>query len=597
MDNQNRTTYYYVNNQRVELIREPTIRVVKFKDPISREIPRLSSKAKTLLPNTSRTQYIPKYDLHIYKTTTTQADELTPEKLSSELSALRDLSETEENIEFISTAYRLAPESNDLLFTTKTFNVRFKPETTQEDIDNLVSRYNIKIIRMLPYAEKTYELETQEADGPNGPVAIGNIFMESGKCVWSKASFIKQLHLRNISRRRSSRKRDTRDTSYLQQQWHLEVTKTLDAWNITKGVQQITINVCDDGLDTSHPEFLGKIVGEYDFEYDIADCSHKSPSDAHGTSCAGVAAAKGIKAAGIAPNCSLMITRFPGRLNDTDEADMFFWAANNGADIISCSWGPEDRESPSAPPAPKVPLPDETREAINYCITRGRGGKGCCIVWAAGNGYGESVDDDGYASNPDVMAIGASTNPDRNGKEDKARYSDIGKAVFVCAASNGGTKAILTADRLTKTLGYNVYLSQLGGRPRHSPDPEGNYTDGFGGTSSATPLVAGIIGLMLSVNPDLTEKEVRAILMRTAEKIGDKNSYKPDSETGHSHSELYGYGRVNTLAAVKEAKKLAGPQATSVTSEIRTARNQNTMILSESLIRERDILKWLSENP
>jgi hypothetical protein len=56
---------------------------------------------------------------------------------------------------------------------------------------------------------------------------------------------------------------------------------------------------------------------------------------------------------------------------------------------------------------------------------------------------------------------------------------------------------------------------------------------------------------------------------------------------------------VNALAAVKEAKKLAGPQAmrTSVTREIRTAKNRNTMILSESLIRERDILKWLSENP
>jgi subtilisin family serine protease len=77
-------------------------------------------------------------------------------------------------------------------------------------------------------------------------------------------------------------------------------------------------------------------------------------------------------------------------------------------------------------------------------------------------------------------------------------------------------------------------------------NPEGNYTDGFGGTSSATPLVAGIIGLMLSINPDLTEKEVRAILMRTAEKIGDKNSYKPDPETGNSHSELYGYGRVKS---------------------------------------------------
>ena len=62
------------------------------------------------------------------------------------------------------------------------------------------------------------------------------------------------------------------------------------------------------------------------------------------------------------------------------------------------------------------------------------------IFGAAGNGYGEPVDDDGYASNPEVMAIAESTNPGRNGFEDKAGYSDIGKAVFLSAPSNGGVK-------------------------------------------------------------------------------------------------------------------------------------------------------------
>ena len=304
-------------------------------------------------------------------------------------------------------------------------------------------------------------MEAPEADGPNGPVALGNIFMESGKCLWSKASFVKRLHLRKTRMAKNK---------YLKQQWHLQITKTFDAWEITKGSDQIRINICDDGIDTSHPEFLGKIVAEYDFGSNVADGSHKSTEDAHGNSCAGVAAGKGINAAGRTPDCSLIVTRTPPQLNDSDEADMFFWAANNGADVISCSWGPEDRDGPSHPPSPKVPLPDETREAIRYCVTSGRQGKGCCVVWAAGNGYAESVDDDGYASNPDVMAVGASTNPNRNGREDKAPYSDIGKAIFICAPSNGGTKAILTADRLTPGLGYNVYLTEQMGGARDTPD-------------------------------------------------------------------------------------------------------------------------------
>jgi subtilisin family serine protease len=578
MDNDNNTTYYYTNNKRIKLIREPRIRVVKYKNNISKEIPRLSIEAKALLPDTARMLYIPKYNLHIYQTTD-KTDELKSQELFSKL---RSLPRTEENIDFVSLAYRLSPGSSDLLFTTKTFTARFKPEISKEDIDNLVSKNNVRIVRKLSYVENAYEMEAPDADGPNGPVALGNIFMETGSCLWAKASFIKQLHLRTS---------ELSESNFLKQQWHLDITKTFDAWNITKGDPQIKINICDDGVDISHPEFFGKIVAEYDFEDDIADGNHKSSIDGHGTCCAGVAAGRGIKAAGAAPECSLIITRFPGRLNDIDEAEMFVWAADNGADIISCSWGPEDGQGLI------VDLPDETREAIHYCITRGRQGKGCCIFWAAGNGNGESVDEDGYAANPDVMSIAASKNPDENGYEDRSPYSDIGKAVFLSAPSSGGRsdKAILSADRQAKDKGYNVHLTAMRGRPIHTPDQEGNYTDVFGGTSSATPLVAGIVGLILTMNPDLTEKEVRDILMRTAEKIGNKNTYKPDPVTGHLRSELFGYGRINALAAVSEARKLTEFQSTKVSERNNNKINNNygTPLLPERIIRQRDMLKWL----
>jgi len=74
----------------------------------------------------------------------------------------------------------------------------------------------------------------------------------------------------------------------------------------------------------------------------------------------------------------------------------------------------------------------------------------------------------------------------------------------------------------------------------------------FGGTSSACPGVAGVCALILSVNPDLTWKDVKEILKKTADKI-DKRNGNYDAK---GHSKWYGYGRVNAYKAVKLAKKM-----------------------------------------
>jgi len=76
----------------------------------------------------------------------------------------------------------------------------------------------------------------------------------------------------------------------------------------------------------------------------------------------------------------------------------------------------------------------------------------------------------------------------------------------------------------------------------------------FGGTSSSTPLVAGICALMLSVHPDLTAKQVKDILQKTADKIGSPSEYV------NGHSVKYGYGRVNADKAVAEALRLKDGQ-------------------------------------
>ena len=81
------------------------------------------------------------------------------------------------------------------------------------------------------------------------------------------------------------------------------------------------------------------------------------------------------------------------------------------------------------------------------------------------------------------------------------------------------------------------HVGRLPGTGRgHGAD--GLHTNAFGGTSSATPLAAGVAALILSANPNLPRGDVRKILQETADKIGPANAYKPNG-----HSDEYGYGR------------------------------------------------------
>jgi hypothetical protein len=90
----------------------------------------------------------------------------------------------------------------------------------------------------------------------------------------------------------------------------------------------------------------------------------------------------------------------------------------------------------------------------------------------------------------------------------------------------------------------------------------GDYTFTFGGTSSATPLAAGLAALILSVNENLTSAEVKQIMMETADKIDEA-----DGEYMTGHSPWYGHGRINALEALKRAKPVTGSEP-EVTLEI-----------------------------
>lgn len=430
------------------------------------------------------------------------------------------------------------------------------------------------------------------AEGSNQPlVATGEIFVvfESGVGEQEQVALIQTFHLELVERRSAHRvvlrvtaaspnplkvahalqelslvklaepDIDTPLTSYAEQfrpsdellvhQWHLNNegvvpdapyylkkgadARVLHAWQRmgNMGSSQIVVAVIDDGFDLSHPDLQDKVYKPFDLWSQSARLPQGDPRYVHGTPCASVAVAasngKGI--IGVAPHARFMPvngTSFSVRATE----QMFDYCVQQGADIISCSWGTTD---------PRFGLSPIKEEAIARAAREGRNGKGCIVLFAAGN---EGVDFvNFYAAHPDVIAVGACTSRDEH-----AYYSNRGRELSVVAPSNGDWP--ITAARASWDQGLpgesGSFKYWRDGRSR------GNDYKHFGGTSCATPLVAGICALMLSVNPDLTAAQVKGILQQTADKIGSAGSYI------NGHSRKYGYGRVNADRAVAEALRL-----------------------------------------
>lgn len=329
-----------------------------------------------------------------------------------------------------------------------------------------------------------------------------------------------QWHLRNTGR--------VVDSNYVTK-WGADA-KVVDAWARmgNMGSSNITIAVVDNGFDLSHPDLAGKVFKPYDFWNRSSQLYTGDSRFAHGTPCASLAlaASNGSGMVGVAPNAKFMPvsgTSFSWRTTE----EIFEYCVKNGADIISCSWGTID---------PANSLNSLKEQAITRAAKQGRNGKGCIVLFAVGNDDKDFVSY--YAAHPDVIAVAACTS-----KDEHARYSNRGRQVSICAPSNGDWPLI--AARASWDPGDTRYQ----GNQRYWADgrARGDRYMHFGGTSGATPIVAGICALMLSVNPDLSSREVKQILKDTADKVGSPSEYV------NGHSLRFGYGRVNADRAVAEA--------------------------------------------
>ena len=529
----------------IKLVESPDLVAIRTKDNQDLESMNVSRESREMLNDSTQVAAFPEAGITVRKMNA-------PNEL--EATSMRDQTRTalkkEEDIRFAGRVLQ-DEKSGEVMLYTENFFVKFKDAITETDCLALLEKYHLKIKDKLVFATNSYFVQAVEGTGLAVFEMAAQILQEKD---------VEFCHPEIVQERRFK--------SIHPLQWHLQKTviggKVIDqhvniekAWAISRG-KGITIAVVDDGVDMAHPEFEGRIVHPRDVTASSDNANPVEADDNHGTACAGMACAAGLEggASGTAPEANLMPIRLRSGLGSMAEANAFVWAAEHGADVISCSWGPTDGDwwNPNDPTHKRyTALPDSTRLAMDYALTKGRGGKGCVILFAAGNGN-EVTKNDGYASYPGVIAVSACND---TGK--RSVYSDYGKSI--CVSFPSGDYA-WKPFKHPAAISDGLRTTDRAQGPGYIPE---NYVNSFGGTSGACPGMAGVVGLMLAANPNLGPADVQNIIRQSCMAI-DTAEGEYDSD---KHSIYYGYGRINAGLAVENAQKGKQEAAISVEGTIK----------------------------
>jgi serine protease len=300
--------------------------------------------------------------------------------------------------------------------------------------------------------------------------------------------------------------------------------------NWTTGDPSVVIGIFDQGYEQNHPDLAAGNVGVGFDAY-----LNAPPSvvyGAHGTACAGIAGARqnnGLGVTGVAPNCGLVSIAHPLFFTPNFEAELadgFNWAWQNNVSVISNSWGWFG--------APAVVLDNAIQDALNL----GRGGLGTVVCFATHN-YDLPMITYPASAHPNVLSVGA--------------MSPCGerKSPTSCDGEFWGSNYGPDLDVVAPGVIVHTTDQQAGA----GYDPTDYYSH-FNGTSSATPHVAGLAGLLISMNTCLTREQVNNIIEKTARKVG---AYAYSSTLGRPNGEWnyeMGYGLIDIDAAMRMTREI-----------------------------------------
>ncbi|WP_042197529.1 S8 family peptidase [Paenibacillus camerounensis] len=274
-------------------------------------------------------------------------------------------------------------------------------------------------------------------------------------------------------------------------QWNLPAIETEQGWKLSKGSKEVIVAVVDTGVQAAHPDLQGQLLAGYN-----AISGGSAPDDdvGHGTHVTGIIGAIINNEEGVA-GISWYNKILPVKALDNSGAGTTYsvaegiiWAADNGAKVINLSLG-------------NYADSQFLHDAIKYAYDRD-----VVIVSAAGN---DNTERPGYpAAYEEVIAVAAT-----NSYGERASFSNYGDYIDVAAPG----------ESIASTYPDNQYAA-------------------LSGTSMASPHVAALAGLIRSLNPALSNREVMELMTANAVDLGDAG-----------HDKYYGWGQVDIYKTLQAA--------------------------------------------
>jgi subtilisin family serine protease len=438
-------------------------------------------------------------------------------------------------------------KNNSNVGTCEDFFIKIKPNFNIGDFTNLLNYFSLVATDVSSdFGNLVYKI-SETRGGSRFCIERANIFYQTGKLIFSVPNFYE------------FNPKLTSDPLW-NNQWNLLNTgqngtigtdvRAEPAWTITRG-NGINVAVIDDGVQLNHPDLANNMLPGFDATLQTGGTNGAPGTlgESHGTSCAGIIAAvanNNIGISGIAPLSRIIPIRAFSTVSTTTDivntvwlARALNWARVNGADIISCSWENKLQS-------------DLLEQSIIDATTFGRFGRGCIVVFAAGNTETNSLS---YPANmQEVIAVGSLT------------MCNTRKSPNSCDG----------VDSWGSSYGNDLDLVAPGVNIATLTNNNGTTTT-FGGTSSACPLVSGIAALVLSINNNLTLDEVKRILYYSCNKVGP---YCYNWNSNHplgGWNEQMGYGRINAFNAVQLAQN-----ATTYSNQAYNIPKQNYSLVNDN---------------